>query len=53
MATNKITRHFATIPNGRWGARQVHYRQVGTGPVVLCLHQSPLSSRDMLSTMER
>lgn len=53
MATNKITRHFATIPNGRWGARQVHYRQVGTGPVVLCLHQSPLSSRDMLTTMER
>ena len=38
---------------GRWGARQVHYRHVGTGPVVLCLHQSPLSSRDMLGTMER
>jgi pimeloyl-ACP methyl ester carboxylesterase len=53
MAEKKITRHFATIQDGRWGARQVHYRHVGTGPVVLCLHQSPLSSRDMLATMER
>jgi pimeloyl-ACP methyl ester carboxylesterase len=53
MAEQKITRHFATIHNGRWGTRQVHYRQVGKGPVVLCLHQSPLSSRDMLATMER
>ncbi len=53
MASNRITRHFASIADGRWGARQVHYRQVGTGPAVLCLHQSPLSSRDMLATMER
>lgn len=53
MAEKQITRHFATIPTGRWGARQVHYRHVGKGPVVLCLHQSPLSSRDMLATMER
>ncbi len=53
MAEKKITRHFATIQDGRWGARQVHYRHVGTGPIVLCLHQSPLSSRDMLATMER
>lgn len=52
MTTN-ITRHFASITNGRWGSRQVHYRRVGSGPVVLCLHQSPLSSRDMLTTMER
>lgn len=53
MAERRITRHFATIQNGRWGSRQVHYRHVGKGPVVLCLHQSPLSSRDMLATMER
>ena len=53
MASNKITRHFASIADGRWGARQVHYRQVGTGPALLCLHQSPLSSRDMLATMQR
>ncbi len=51
--TTSITRHFASITNGRWGPRQVHYRRVGSGPVVLCLHQSPLSSRDMLATMER
>ncbi|NBU24755.1 MAG: alpha/beta fold hydrolase [Gammaproteobacteria bacterium] len=53
MATPAITRHFATITGGRWGARQVHYRRAGSGPVVLCLHQSPLSSRDMLATLAR
>ena len=53
MAAPRITRHFATIPDGRWGARQVHYRRAGRGPVVLCLHQSPLSSRDMLATLAR
>jgi len=49
----EITRHFVSISNGRWGARQVHYRKTGSGPVVICFHQSPLSSRDMLATMER
>lgn len=53
MATPAITRHFATITGGRWGARQVHYRRAGRGPVVLCLHQSPLSSRDMQAAMTR
>jgi pimeloyl-ACP methyl ester carboxylesterase len=53
MTEIRITRHFATIADGRWGARQVHYRRVGCGPVVLCLHQSPLSSRDMLATLAR
>ena len=53
MARSRITRHFASIPHGRWGARQVHYRKVGRGPVVILFHQSPLSSRDMLATMER
>ena len=53
MAKHKITRHFASITDGRWGARQVHYRHVGQGPVVLMFHQSPLSSRDMLATMLR
>lgn len=52
MAEKKITRHFATIPTGRWGARQVHYH-VGKGPVVICFHQSPLSSNDMRATIER
>jgi len=53
MSTNRITRHFASITMGRWGARQVHYRRAGSGPVVIMFHQSPLSSRDMLATMER
>lgn len=53
MSTTGITRHFATIRQGRFGARQVHYRRTGSGPVVICFHQSPMSSRDMISTMER
>jgi pimeloyl-ACP methyl ester carboxylesterase len=53
MSGSVITRHFATIATGRWGARQVHYRRVGSGPLVILFHQSPLSSRDMLATMER
>lgn len=53
MATNRITRHFATIRDGRWGSRQVHYRRVGKGPVLILLHQSPLSSRDLVATMQR
>ncbi|HSN71431.1 MAG TPA: alpha/beta fold hydrolase [Steroidobacteraceae bacterium] len=48
-----ISRHFATIRSGRFGARQVHYRRTGQGPLVLMLHQSPLSSRDMEATMLR
>jgi hypothetical protein len=35
MASNPITRHFATIERGRFGARQVHYRRAGSGPVVI------------------
>lgn len=53
MAEPALTRHFATITGGRWGARQVHYRRAGRGPVVLCLHQSPLSSLDMIATIDR
>jgi len=53
MSGSVITRHFATIATGRWGARQVHYRRVGSGPLVILFHQSPLSSRDMLATMEK
>lgn len=46
-------KHFATIPSGRFGARQVHYRRAGQGPCVLLFHQSPMSSRDVLPMMER
>ncbi len=41
-----LKRHFVTV-NGRDGPRQVHYRSGGRGPVVLLLHQSPQSSREM------
>jgi pimeloyl-ACP methyl ester carboxylesterase len=47
-----LKRHFVTI-DGRWGPRQVHYRRAGTGAVVLLLHQSPQSSREMVPLMER
>lgn len=53
MATRRISRHFVTIQDGRWGSRQVHYRRAGSGPVLVMLHQSPLSSRDMIATMQR
>jgi pimeloyl-ACP methyl ester carboxylesterase len=41
-----LQRHFVTV-HGRFGPRQVHYRRGGQGPVVLLLHQSPQSSREM------
>ncbi|MGD9597179.1 MAG: alpha/beta fold hydrolase [Steroidobacteraceae bacterium] len=53
MPATRITRHFATIDGGRWGPRQVHYRRTGRGPVLILLHQSPLSSRDLIATMQR
>jgi pimeloyl-ACP methyl ester carboxylesterase len=45
-----VQRHFVTI-DSRWGTRQVHYRRAGTGPLVLLLHQSPQSSREMVPLM--
>lgn len=41
-----IQRRFVRI-TGRFGARQVHYRAGGRGPVLLLLHQSPQSSREL------
>jgi len=41
-----LRRDFITI-DGAFGPRQVHYRRGGRGPVVLLLHQSPQSSREM------
>ncbi len=41
-----LQRHFITI-RGEFGTRQAHYRRGGAGPVVLLLHQSPQSSREM------
>ena len=45
-STSVLQRHFITL-RGRYGPRQVHYRRGGKGPVVLLLHQSPQSSREM------
>jgi pimeloyl-ACP methyl ester carboxylesterase len=46
----QVTRHFLTL-TGHWGTRQVHYRRAGRGPLVLMLHQSPQSSREMIPLM--
>lgn len=46
-----MQRQFVTV-NGRWGQRQVHYRSGGTGPLLLMLHQSPQSSRELLPLMQ-
>ena len=48
-----VARHFVTIRGGRFGPRQVHYRRAGRGPAVLLLHQSPMSSRDLLPMIGR
>ena len=44
--TSALQRHFVIV-QGQFGTRQVHYRRGGQGPVVLLLHQSPQSSREM------
>ncbi len=42
----QITRHFATIDVPGTAPRQVHYRKSGSGPTVVLLHQSPVSSAE-------
>ena len=46
LPNTALQRHFVTV-RGQFGTRQVHYRRGGQGPVVLLLHQSPQSSREM------
>ena len=46
-----ITRHFATIAVPGAQPRQVHYRKAGSGPPVLLLHQSPVSSSEYAHLM--
>lgn len=48
----RVTRHFVDVRDGA-GARRVHYRRAGSGPVVLLAHQSPRSSAEYLPLMER
>jgi pimeloyl-ACP methyl ester carboxylesterase len=47
-----IRRHYVTV-TGRWGQRQVHYRSAGRGPLLLLLHQSPQSSRELEPLMQQ
>jgi pimeloyl-ACP methyl ester carboxylesterase len=42
-----ITRHYVTV-----GSRQVHYRRTGSGPTVVLLHESALSSSSVVYLME-
>ncbi len=50
--SKKIKQHFVTL-EGRWGPRQVHYRRAGSGPLLLMLHQSPRSSRELVPLMQQ
>lgn len=43
MMWRMVDRHYVTV-----GARQVHYRRTGSGPALVVLHESPLSSRAYL-----
>ena len=51
--TQPVGREFISLPQSRFGPRQVHVRRAGRGPAVLLLHQSPLSSRDVLPMLGR
>jgi len=47
-----IQRRFVQV-TGRFGVRRVHYRVGGQGPLVLLLHQSPQSSRELVPLMHQ
>jgi pimeloyl-ACP methyl ester carboxylesterase len=46
--TTRVTRHYVTVGN-----RLVHYRRAGSGPPVVVLHQSPMSSLWVMPHIER
>ena len=52
MEPETIQRRFVTV-TGRWGQRQVHCRVGGSGPLLLLLHQSPQSSRELLPLLRQ
>ncbi len=43
-----VSRHFIDVGNPDGSRRRVHYRQAGSGPPVLLIHQSPRSSAEYL-----
>ncbi len=47
-----ITRHFIDIDQGG-NIRRVHYRKAGSGPPLLMVHQSPRSSKEYETLMEK
>lgn len=48
-----ITRHYVDVPVGDGSHRRVHYRQAGSGPPLLMIHQSPRNSGEYAQLMER
>lgn len=49
----RITRHYVDVPAGDGSCRRVHYRQAGSGPPLLMIHQSPRNSGEYAPLMER
>ncbi len=49
----RITRHYVDVPLGDGSQRRVHYRQAGSGPPLLMIHQSPRNSGEYAPLMER
>jgi len=49
----RITRHYVDVPQADGSQRRVHYRQAGSGPPLLMIHQSPRNSGEYGPLMER
>lgn len=49
----RITRHYVDVPQGDGSRRRVHYRQAGSGPPLLMIHQSPRNSGEYAPLIER
>ncbi|MDM7957475.1 alpha/beta fold hydrolase [Blastomonas sp.] len=49
----RITRHYVDVPLADGQHRRVHYRQAGSGPPLLMIHQSPRNSGEYAALMER
>ncbi|WP_017671798.1 alpha/beta fold hydrolase [Blastomonas sp. AAP53] len=48
-----ITRHYVDVAQPDGQRRRVHYRQAGSGPPLLMIHQSPRNSGEYAPLMER